>query len=78
VLSARLVSSFEVFLSVISSSGPNKYYAYYLGGVIVSINNKLIIDKNILNNEIRILSIVKFVFFLNIRETGRKFSFLGK
>jgi hypothetical protein len=50
VLSARLVSSLEVFLGVISSSGSDKYYAYYLGGIIVSINNKFIIDRDILNS----------------------------
>jgi hypothetical protein len=75
VLSVRLVSSLEVFLSVVSSNGPDKYYIYYLGGVIVSINNKFIIDKDILNSEIRVLSITKLIFFLNMKKTSRKFFF---
>jgi hypothetical protein len=57
VLSIRLVSSLKVFLSIISNNRPDKYYTYYLGGVIVSINNKLIINRDILNNEIKVLSI---------------------
>jgi hypothetical protein len=62
VLSIRLISSLKVFLSIISNSRPNKYYACYLGGVIVSINNKFIINENILNNEMKVLSITKFIF----------------
>jgi hypothetical protein len=78
VLGARLVSSLEVFLGVVSSSKPDKYYASYLGGVIVSINNKLIINKDILSGEVRVPPIAKSILFLNIREAGRKLSFLRK
>jgi hypothetical protein len=78
VLGARLVSSLEVFLSVVSSSGPDKYYVCYLGGVMVSINNKLIIDGDIPSSEIRVPPIAESVFLLNIRETSRKLSFLRK
>jgi hypothetical protein len=63
VLSTKLVSSFKVFLGVISNNRPDKYYAYYLGRVIVSINNKLIINRDIPSNEIRVLSITKSIFF---------------
>jgi hypothetical protein len=52
-----------MFFSVISNSGLDKYYACYLGGVIVSINNKLIIERDIPNNKIRIPSIAESVFF---------------
>jgi hypothetical protein len=62
-----------VFFSIVSSSRPNKYYTYYLGRVIVSINNKFIINKDIPSSEIKVLSIAKSIFFLNIKETGRKF-----
>jgi hypothetical protein len=78
VLSIRLVSSLKIFLGVVSNSGLDKYYACYLGGVIVSINNKFIINGNIPNNKVRVLFITKSIFSLNIKETGRKFSFLGK
>jgi hypothetical protein len=78
VLGARLVSSLEVFFGIVSNSGSDKYYIYYLGGVIVSINNKFIINRNILSSEVKVLSITESIFFLNIREAGRKFSFLGK
>jgi hypothetical protein len=57
ILSTRLVSSLEVFLGIISSSGLDKYYTCYLGGIIVSINNKLIINRDIPNNKIRVPSI---------------------
>jgi hypothetical protein len=75
VLGARLVSSLEVFLGVVSSSGPDKYYTCYLGRIMVSINNKLIINRDILSSEVRVLFIIESVFFLNIKETGRKFFF---
>jgi hypothetical protein len=65
-----------VFLGVISSSGPDKYYTCYLGGVIVSINNKLINNGDIPNNKIKVLLIAKSIFLLNIRETSRKLFFL--
>jgi hypothetical protein len=67
-----------VFFSIINNSGLNKYYAYYLGGVIVFINNKFIIDRDIPSGEIRVPSIAKSVLFLNIKEISRKFFFLKK
>jgi hypothetical protein len=78
ILSARLISSLEVFLGVISNNKLDKYYTCYLGGVIVFINNKFIINRDIPNSEIRVLLIAKFILFLNIKETGRKFSFLRR
>jgi hypothetical protein len=78
ILSIKLVSSLEMFFSVVSSSGPDKYYTCHLGEVMVSINNKFIIDRDVLSGEVRVLSIAKSIFFLNIKETGRKFSFLRK
>jgi hypothetical protein len=59
-----------MFLSIISNSGLDKYYAYYLGGVIVSINNKFIINRDILSSEVRVLSIAKFIFFSEYQENG--------
>jgi hypothetical protein len=67
-----------MFLSIVSNSGLDKYYKYYLGGVIVSINNKLIIDGDIPNNKIKVPSIAESILFLNIKKTSRKFSFLRK
>jgi hypothetical protein len=67
-----------VFLGIISNSGLNKYYTCYLGGVIVSINNKLIIDRDILSSKIRALFIIEFVLFLNIRKAGRNLFFLRR
>jgi hypothetical protein len=55
-------------VSIISNNGPNKYYIYYLRRIIVSINNKLIINRDILNNKIKILSIAKKYFLLNIKK----------
>jgi hypothetical protein len=55
-----------VFLSIISNNRLDKYYACYLGGVIVSINNKLIINKDIPSSEVRVLPIAKSILFLNI------------
>jgi hypothetical protein len=78
VLGARLVSSLEIFLGVVSNSGPDKYYTCYLGGIIVSINNKLIINRDIPSSEVRVPLITKFIFFLNIRETGKKLFFFRK
>jgi hypothetical protein len=75
MLSARLISSLKIFFSIVSSSGPDKNYTCYLRGVIVFINNKLIINRDIPSNEIKVLSIAKFIFFLNIKETNRKFFF---
>jgi hypothetical protein len=67
-----------VFLSIISSNRLYKHYTCYLGGVIVSINNKLIIDRDMPSSEIRVLFIAKFFLLLNIKETSKKFSFLGR
>jgi hypothetical protein len=78
MLGARLISSLEMFLGVISSNRPDKYYVCYLGGVIVFINNKFIINKDILNSEIKVLPIAKFIFLLNIKEVGQKLSFLRR
>jgi hypothetical protein len=75
-LSTRLVSSLEVFLSIISNSGLDKYYICYLGGVIVFINNKLITDGDIPNNKIRILSIIKFSSSSEYQESRQKAFFL--
>jgi hypothetical protein len=78
VLGAKLVSSLKVFLGIVSNSRLDKYYIYYLGGVIVSINNKLIINRDIPSNEVKVPSIAESILFLNIREAGRKLSFLRK
>jgi hypothetical protein len=78
VLSAKLVSSLEVFLSVVNNNRLNKYYTCYLGGIIVSINNKLIINRDISSSEIKVLFIAKFFLSLNIKKTNRKFFLLGK
>jgi hypothetical protein len=67
-----------MFLSIVSNSGPDKYYTCYLGGIMVSINNKFIINRDILSSEIKVSFIIESIFFLNIREAGRKFSFLGR
>jgi hypothetical protein len=76
MLGARLVSSLEMFLGIISNNGPNKYYTCYLGGVIVSINNKLIINRDIPNSEVRVLSIAKFFSFWISRRQVESFLFL--
>jgi hypothetical protein len=64
-----------MFLSVINSSGPDKYYTCYLGGVIVSINNKPIINRDILSSEVRVLSIIKSIFFSEYQGNGQKVFF---
>jgi hypothetical protein len=61
-----------MFLGIISNRGLDKYYTYYLGGIIVSINNKLIINRDIPSNEVKVLSIAKFIFSLNIKKASRK------
>jgi hypothetical protein len=47
-----------------------------LGGIIVSINNKLIINRDILSSKIKIPFIAKFIFSLNIKKTSRNLFFL--
>jgi hypothetical protein len=64
--------SLEIFLSIISSNKPDKYYTYYLGGVIIFIN------KDILNNEIRVLFISESVFFFGISGRQAESFFLRK
>jgi hypothetical protein len=48
---------------------------YYLGGVIISINNKFIINRDILNSKIRVLSIIKF--FSSEYQEGRQKTFFS-
>jgi hypothetical protein len=63
VFGAKLISSFKMFLSIVNSSRPNKYYTCHLGEIMVSINNKIIINRNIPSSEVRVLSIVESIFF---------------